>query len=71
MDFLCQNTELKKTLRKMNPDLSPDDTATLEAMTQGIVKKILHGPTVYLKEHRSPNDLRMAREIFKLGAEEC
>jgi glutamyl-tRNA reductase len=55
----------------MNPDLSPDDTATLEAMTQAIVKKILHGPTIYLKEHRSPSDLRMARKIFELGAEEC
>ena len=66
-----RSQELKKTLRKMNPDLSPDDTAALEAMTQAIVKKILHGPTVYLKEHRSPSELRMAREIFELRAEEC
>ena len=66
-----RSQELKKTLRKMNPDLSPDDTAALEAMTQAIIKKILHGPTVYLKEHRSPSELRMAREIFELRAEEC
>ena len=63
--------ELKKTLRKMNPNLSPEDTVALEAMTQAIVKKILHGPTVYLKEHRSPSDLRMAREVFDLSDEEC
>jgi len=62
--------ELKKTLRKMNPALSPEDAAALEAMTQAIVKKILHGPTVYLKEHRNPSDLRTAREIFKLGDNE-
>jgi glutamyl-tRNA reductase len=62
--------ELKKTLRKMNPALSPEDTAALEAMTQAIVKKILHGPTMYLKEHRNPSDLRTAREIFKLGGNE-
>ena len=63
--------ELKKTLRKMNPELSPEQTAALEAMTQAIVKKMLHGPTVHLKEHRSPSDLRMAREIFELREEEC
>ena len=63
--------ELKKTLRKMNPNMSPEDAATLEAMTQAIVKKILHGPTVYLKEHRNPSDLRMAREIFDLSAGDC
>ena len=63
--------ELKKTLRKLDPALSPDQSAALEAMTQAIVKKMLHGPTVYLKEHRNPSDLRVAREIFDLSAEEC
>lgn len=63
--------ELKKTLRKLDPALSPDQSAALEAMTQAIVKKMLHGPTVYLKDHRNPSDLRVAREIFELSAEEC
>lgn len=62
--------ELQKTLRKLDPALSLQQTAALEVMTQAIVKKILHGPTVHLKEHRSPSDLRTAREIFELSTEE-
>ena len=66
-----RSQELNKTLRKLDPALSAEQAAALETMTLAIVKKILHSPTVHLKEHRSPSDLRTAREIFELSAEEC
>ena len=39
-------------------------------MTKAMVKKLLHGPTVYLKGHGNSVDLRLAREIFQLPGEE-
>ena len=60
--------EMTKTLKKLDIELSEEQQATLEAMTRAIVKKMLHGPTVYLKEHRSPNDLRTAQKMFQIKA---
>lgn len=61
--------ELSKTIRKLDLELSPDQSAALEAMTRAIVKKLLHGPTVYLKGHGNSATLRAAREIFQLQDE--
>lgn len=44
-----RQAELAKTLRKM-PDLSPQEQARIEALTEAIVKKILHQPTRWLQE---------------------
>ncbi len=58
--------EMTKTLKKLDVELSEEQNAALEAMTRAIVKKMLHGPTVYLKKHRSPNDLRTAQQMFQI-----
>ena len=65
-----RETELQKTIRKLELDLDSDQKDALDAMTRAIVKKLLHGPTVFLKEHRDAADLRLAREVFQLPDEE-
>ena len=62
--------ELKKTMRKLDAELSPDQVAALEAMTRAIVKKMLHGPTVYVKGHRNASDLRTAQQMFQINEED-
>ena len=58
--------EITKTLKKLDVELSEEHHAALEAMTRAIVKKMLHGPTVYLKKHRTPSDLRTAQQMFQI-----
>ena len=65
-----RKTELIKTIRKLQPDLSPEQQAALEAMSRSIVKKMLHGPTVYLKGRRNSSDFLTAREIFQIPGED-
>ncbi len=60
--------EMTKTLKKLDVELSEEQYAALEAMTRAIVKKMLHGPTVYLKKHRSSSDLRTAQQMFQIEA---
>jgi glutamyl-tRNA reductase len=60
--------ELARALKKL-PDLTPQDRASLEAMTRAIVNKMLHDPVALLKERRSPHHLQMARELFRLEGE--
>jgi len=62
--------ELEKTLKKLDGNLTPEQLASVEAMTHAIVNKLLHGPTVYLKGRRAPADLRVAKEIFRLAEED-
>ena len=59
--------ELNKTLRKLTGKLDSQELASLEAMTRAIVNKLLHGPTVFLKEQRASNNLQIAREMFRLS----
>jgi glutamyl-tRNA reductase len=61
--------ELEKTLRRLDGNLTPEQLASVEAMTHAIVNKLLHGPTVYLKGRHVPADLRVAKEIFRLTDE--
>jgi glutamyl-tRNA reductase len=62
--------ELRKTLARL-PDASPETRAALEALSSGIVNKILHAPITKLREssragsHRSWLDL--VHELFNLG----
>ncbi len=44
-----RQTELQKAIRRM-PDLSPEARQQLDLLTQSIVKKILHSPTIRLRE---------------------
>ena len=62
--------ELNKTLRKLSGKLDSEELASLEAMTQAIVNKLLHGPTVYLKGQRTSDDLHVARDMFRLTDDE-
>lgn len=58
--------ELDKTLGRLEGRLSPEELAALEAMTRAIVNKLLHGPTMYLKQSRNPDSLRLVRDLFRL-----
>jgi glutamyl-tRNA reductase len=47
--------ELEKTIRRL-PNLSPEAQETIELLTKSIVKKILHSPTIRLREEANgPN----------------
>ena len=59
--------ELSKTLRKLNGRLDEEALESLDAMTRAIVNKLLHDPTMFLKERKGPDELKVAREIFRLG----
>ncbi len=58
--------ELAKLLGRMDHQLTEKDLWSLEAMSRAIVKKLLHGPTTYLKDQRSPDKTRLAQELFSL-----
>ena len=59
--------ELNKTLRKLNGRLDEEALESLDAMTRAIVNKLLHDPTMFLKERKGPDELKVAREIFRLS----
>ncbi len=65
-----RQAELEKTLRKM-PHLSEEERARLEALTRAIVNKILHHPTVALKEAaqgpRAAETAAIARRLFDIA----
>ena len=60
--------ELNKTLHTL--DVSPEAEAALKKMTDAMVKKILHDPTVFLKNpgsHRNKSTyLHLTRKLFNL-----
>jgi len=59
--------ELNKTLRKLNGRLDEEALESLDAMTRAIVNKLLHDPTMFLKKRKGPDELQVAREIFRLS----
>ena len=65
--------EVKHLLRVMQADLSDDDVAAIEAATNALVKKMLHAPTVALKDSvRDHTDYEMVdatRTLFGLADE--
>jgi glutamyl-tRNA reductase len=62
-----RSLELHKTVRKLNGKLDEDALESLDAMTRAIVNKLLHDPTMFLKERKGPEELQVARDIFRLG----
>ena len=64
-----RQAELERTLRKM-PHLSEADRARLDALTKALTKKLLHAPTVALKEAalgpRAAETAAVARRLFGL-----
>jgi glutamyl-tRNA reductase len=65
-----RQTELEKTLRRL-PDLTEAERDHIEAMTQALVKKIMHAPTTRLRvEATSPRASEyaaVARALFNLS----
>jgi glutamyl-tRNA reductase len=64
--------ELAKALQRLGP-LSDADRATVEALTQAIVNKMLHGPTTRLREAATEADgyeyIETARRLYGLSAD--
>ena len=62
--------ELQKALSRMGPDLSARERKVVEALTKGIINKILHGPVTHLRspQPRSPRlaAMRVLEELFAL-----
>jgi len=69
-----RRTELAKTWRKLADNWPPENSEEgreqlaeqLDAMTSAIIKKLLHHPTVYLKELKDPAQQELVRRIFNL-----
>jgi len=68
MDSIAR-AEVEKTLQSMH-HLSEADTRAILRMTDALVSKILHDPTVFLKEKghhgKNSNYVDIARKLFKL-----
>ena len=53
--------------RARGPDLDIDALAAhLDAMTSALVKKLLHHPTVFLREAKDPTRQQLIMELFNL-----
>ena len=59
-----RRAELEKTLRRLNGKLTSDERDSIEAMTRAIVNKLLHTPTVYLKDQAPPQSRQTAEQVF-------
>ena len=68
-----RQTELDKTLRRL-PDLTETERNHIEAMTQALVKKLLHAPTNRLRAEaaspRASEYAAVARTLFNLTDEQ-
>ena len=63
-----RRAELERTLRRLNGKLTSDERESLDAMTRAIVNKLLHSPTVYMKEQAPQDSRQTADDIFGLNA---
>jgi glutamyl-tRNA reductase len=63
--------ELQKALSRMGPDLSSRERKVVEALTKGIVNKILHGPVTQLRAPQPRSQrlaaMRVLEELFALS----
>ena len=68
MDNIARS-EVNKTLQTLN-HLSDDDCQAINRMTNAMINKILHDPTILLKKNRTHGDksvyLDITRKLFKL-----
>jgi glutamyl-tRNA reductase len=68
-----REAELERAFRRMN-GMTDEDQEIIKAMTKRIVNKLLHHPTVCLKEHASCSDgyryAEVARDLFGLDGKE-
>ena len=61
---VVRQTELQRTLKRLNGKLTDEERTSLDAMTRAIVNKLLHSPTVYLKDQLPSDGRQAAEEIF-------
>jgi len=63
--------ELQKALSRMGPDLSPRERKVVEALSKGIINKILHTPVTNLRapqpRPQRQQALRVLQELFALS----
>ncbi|MEB3334597.1 MAG: glutamyl-tRNA reductase [Cyanobacteriota bacterium] len=63
--------ELQKALSRMGPDLSSRERKVVEALTKGIVNKILHAPVTHLRSPQPRSQrltaMRVLEELFALS----
>ena len=62
--------ELDRAVKNM-PGLSDDDRRVLEALTRSIVNRLLHDPTVFLKNRATKSELDAARLLFGLWGDDA
>ena len=58
--------EVDRAVRKM-PDIPSGQLDVVEALTRAIVKRLLHDPTVFLKQQADKSQLQVARSMFGLS----
>ena len=62
--------ELQKALSRMGPDLSARERKVVEALSKGIINKILHTPVTHLRAPQSRQQrhtaMKVLQELFEL-----
>ncbi len=65
-----RSEELQKALSRMGPDFSARERKVVEALSKGIINKILHAPVTHLRAAQSRQDrqdaLKVVEKIFDL-----
>ena len=71
---LIRKEELQKALSRMGPDFSARERKVVEALTKGIINKILHTPVTKLRSPQSREErqasLKIVEKLFSLIDEE-
>ena len=67
--------ELQKALSRMGPDLSARERKVVEALSKGIINKILHTPVTNIRapqpRHQRQAAMRVLEELFELHDPQC
>ena len=65
-----RESELQKALSRMGPDLSARERKVVEALSKGIINKVLHSPVTRLRGPQSRqqrhNAMRALSDLFEL-----
>jgi len=71
---LIRKEELQKALSRMGPDFSARERKVVEALTKGIINKILHTPVTKLRSPQSRQErqvsLKIVEKLFALNDDE-
>lgn len=71
---LIRKEELQKALSRMGPDFSARERKVVEALTKGIINKILHTPVTQLRSPQSRQErqisLKIVEKLFSLEKED-